>query len=99
MVANGRPFEHTKHVKITTLNGEWGLFESKSIQPVDAKEAKDYFDEKLVKNNYPIWVDDIVLFAQKDAIIRDLKLFKAVVNGRKIDLKLTVDQEKRHQKE
>ena len=98
-VAEGRPFDITKLVKVTTLNGEWGFFNSPDIQPVDTKEAKDYFDEKLVKGNYPIWVDDIVLFAQKDAIIRDLKLFKAVVNGRQIDLKLTVEQEKKHQKE
>ena len=41
-----------------------------------------------------MWVDDLVLFAQKDAVIRDIKLFKAVVNGRQINLDKTVHQEK-----
>ena len=82
LVANGRAFDYTQHVRVTTLSGDTGFLKSRDIQPVDLNTAKEFFDEKLVKNNYPIWVDDIVLFAQKDAIIRDLKLFKAVVNGR-----------------
>ena len=39
----------------------------------------------MKNNHFPLWVEDIVLYAQKQKVlVRDINLFKAVVNGRVI---------------
>ena len=39
----------------------------------------------MKNNHFPLWVGDIVLYAQKHKVlVRDIDLFKAVVNGRVI---------------
>ena len=44
LVANSRPFDYTKHIRVTTISGDWGIFSSESIQPVEKNMLKEFFD-------------------------------------------------------
>ena len=71
------------------MAGEWGIVEIEKLRPLNRKEMKFQHEsskyQHFLSTTYPFWIGDIVLYAMKQkALIRDIRLFKAVVNGRVI---------------
>ena len=89
LVADGQPLPDIGHVKITSQTGEWGIVRIEELRPLSSQKDKFLRNQKFpgietyMKNHFPIWVGDIVLYAQRQkALVRDINLFRAVVNGR-----------------
>jgi len=78
-------------VLVETISGEWGIYESQDIAIIDKPLARSYLKMQDFEGYYPIFVDSLLLFADKEmAKIRDIKLFKAVCKGRGVDIDKTV---------
>lgn len=55
------------------------------ISRAEAKQHKEFLDSKI-RDNYPLFVDGLLMSAPKSCYVKDWSLFKAVVTGHQIDL-------------
>ena len=76
-------------LKVTSLAGSIHYIESEFLQIIDPaliKANADYFEEQVYKS-FPVWLgNDSAVVVKKGGLIKDVNLFKAVMNGHSIEL-------------
>ena len=76
-------------VRVETMSGEWGVYDVDSIRRFkDEAIAKKNLSKRLLSTCYPIYVDNLLLFAEKpSAKIRHIDVFKAICRSKPINIR------------
>jgi hypothetical protein len=74
-------------VEITNLRGEVERIHISDIKPVSTELAKQLILQKHnIKLTFPVFVNDLLMIIDRRGVIHNVDLFKAVLNGYKIDM-------------
>ncbi len=85
-------------IEIQNMAGESCIFAINDLVPVQREVAKTRLNRKDFLHTYPIFAEGQLIHVQKEAKIRDLDLFRAVMSGHLVDLDLTLKREERLKK-
>jgi hypothetical protein len=74
-------------VEITNLRGEVERIHISDIKPVSIELAKQLILQRQnIKLTFPVFVNDLLMIIDRRGVIHNVDLFKAVLNGYKIDM-------------
>lgn len=79
--------EIVDEVLLENMLGHLEVVKVRSIKSVSLKEAKIIRESQIVpRHSYPVFVDDILMFFDFTGTFQSIDLFRAIINGHKIDL-------------
>ena len=79
---------------ISNLRGETETVRVGAISPLSGDTAKEFFMKQQAKQpqlkmTYPVFVEDLLMIIDRRGTIHNNEIFRAILNGYKIDLNRT----------